>query len=80
MLVSATAHLTKVAKITINFAQPTLFVVKRAILPENTGTNHPDHLLLMMPTTQKDLGDTRYTLQSVTTALRHPTDQAMLPT
>ena len=77
-LVSTITNLTKVARITktINFAQPTLLVEKRATLPENATTTRLDHLLLMFLETHKDIGDARYTLQGVSTTHRHPIDQA----
>ena len=39
--------------------------------------SHLDHPLLMLPTTHKDTGDARYTLQGAIATPRHPTDQAM---
>ena len=78
-LVSAVLNLTKLSKPTklINLAQPALFVAKRAIFPENSGTILLDDPLLMLPTTHKDTGDVRYTLQGNITTPRHPTDQVM---
>ena len=78
-LVSTIANQTKVVKITkpISIAQPALFVAKRATFPENSGTILLDHLLLMLTTTHKDLGDARYSLQGVITSPRYPTDQDM---
>ena len=55
-------------------------MAKRATFPENAGTIPPDHPLLTLPTTHKDTGDARYTLQGAIAAPRHPTDQAMPPT
>ena len=64
VLDSALANLTKVAKITktINLAQLALLVVKKTILPQNTGLTCSYHSLLMLPTIQKDTRDARYTL------------------
>ena len=78
-LVSTVANQTKVTKITkpINLTQPALFVAQRATLLDNSGTIHPGHPLLMLPTTHKDLRDVRYTLQGDITAPRHPTNQNM---
>ena len=63
---------------TIKLALPALFVSKKATLPENAGTIHLDHPLLMLPTIHKDIGDARYTLQGVITAPRHPPTQIRL--
>ena len=81
-LVSIVANQTKVAKITkpINLAQPAFFVAKRATFPDNTGIIHTGHQLLMLPTTHKDLGDARYTLQGIIATPRHSADQNMPPT
>ena len=81
-LVSAVVNLIKVTKTTklIKLVQLALFVAKRATLPENAGTIPPDHPLLTMPTTHKDTGDARYTLQGAIAAPRHPTGQVMLLT
>ena len=78
-LTSTIANLTRVAKITktINLGQPAFFVAKRAIFPENAGIIHPDHPLLMLPTTNKDTGNARYTLQGIIAAPRHPTNQGV---
>ena len=55
-------------------------MAKTATLAENTGTVHPDHLLLMLFKTYKDIGDTRYTFQGNIATPRHPTNQDMPPT
>ena len=55
-------------------------MAKRAKFPDNSGKILLYYPLLMLPTTYKDLGDARYTLQGIITAPRHPTDQDMPPT
>ena len=67
VLVSAVANQTKVAKITkqINLAQPALFATKKAKFLENAGTILLYHPLLMLPTTNEDVRDARYTLQGI---------------
>ena len=46
---------------------------------ENSGTIHPDHPLLTLPTIYKDTEDAWYTLRGTIAAPRHPTDQAISP-
>ena len=52
---------------------------KIAILPENAGTTRPDHLILMLATTNQDIRDAWYTPQGIIATCRYPTDQAMPP-
>ena len=80
--ISTIANHKKLPKITkpIDLAQTALFMIKRATFLENSGIIHPDHPLLMLPTTHKDLGDARFTLQGDIATLRHPTNQDMPPT
>ena len=77
-----TASLTKVAEIIkiLNLTQSALFVVRRVTLPEISGTHHLYHPLLILPTTYKDTGGARYTLQGIIVATRYPTDRDMPPT
>ena len=55
-------------------------VAKRALLPENAGKIHPDHLLLVLLKTDIDIGNARYTLQGIIATQRYPEDQVMPPT
>ena len=70
VLISTIAKLIKMAKKTktINLTQPAFFEAKRAILQDNSDASRPDHPLLMLPTTDKDVGNAKYTLQGIITA------------
>ena len=70
VLVSTIAKLIKMAKKskTINLTRHAFFEAKRATLPDNSDATHPDHPLSMLPTTDKDVGDAKYTLQGIITA------------
>ena len=54
-----------------------MFVAKKATFSENSGITYLDHLILMLPTTNKGIGDAGHVLQKITTNPRYPTNRAM---